>query len=159
MKRLILISILLLTSLAHASDVKDPDLAGSWYPASKQALTDALQKYLDDAHPEKIDGKIFAIISPHAGYRFSGPVAAYGYKLVENRDIKTVILIGFSHRRSFDGISIYDRGSFATPLGEIAVDTKLAQAIAAQARGSHFIPRRLPMRIRWRCRSRSSSSR
>ena len=131
---------LLLASLAYAGDVKEADLAGSWYPASKEELSRLLQGYLDKARPEKIDGNIFAIISPHAGYQFSAPVAAYGYKLVEGRNIKTVILLGFSHRRPFQGISIYDKGAFRTPLGEITVDTKLASQIAANSPNIRFYP-------------------
>lgn len=132
MKPLILIlSVLLLASPVCASDIKDADLAGSWYPASKEALTLQLQGYLDKAVPPKVDGTVYAVIAPHAGYQFSGPVAAYSYKAAALRPVKTVVLIGFSHRKSFDGISVYDRGSFRTPLGEIAVDAKLASEITA----------------------------
>ena len=140
MKRAILIIVLLLAVPAHASDVKDADLAGSWYPASKQELRALLQGYLDKASPQKVDGKLVAVIAPHAGYQFSGPVAAYSYKIAEGRPIKTVILIGFSHRLPFDGISIYDRGSFRTPLGEISVDTKLAAGIAAYSKRIFYYP-------------------
>jgi len=121
-------------------DIKEPDLAGSWYPASSQELSSLIEKYLSDASPEKIDGKVFAIISPHAGYRFSGPVAAYGYKAVENSGIKTVVLIGFSHHLPFDGISVYDKGVFRTPLGDVAVDTKLASELEAYDKRLFFYP-------------------
>ncbi|MCX5677860.1 MAG: AmmeMemoRadiSam system protein B [Candidatus Omnitrophica bacterium] len=124
----------------YASDVKEADLAGSWYPASKQELTKLLKVYLDSVNPERVEGRIFAIISPHAGYQFSAPVAAYGYKLAEGKGIKTVIIVGFSHRKAFDGISIYDRGSFRTPLGEVAVDAKLAASIEAQNKRIYFHP-------------------
>lgn len=130
----------LLFTSAHAADVKEADLAGSWYPGSKQELTKLLKGYLGSVNPEKVEGRIFAIISPHAGYQFSAPVAAYGYKLAESKDIKTVIIVGFSHRKAFDGIAIYDRGSFRTPLGEIAVDAKLAAYIEAQNKRIRFYP-------------------
>ncbi|MFH1710185.1 MAG: AmmeMemoRadiSam system protein B [bacterium] len=123
-----------------ASDVKTPDLAGSWYPESKAELTKLLRGYLDSVDPEKVEGRIFALISPHAGYRFSGPVAAYGYKLAESKDIKTVIIIGFSHRKIFDGIAIYDRGAFGTPLGDIAVDSELAASIRSRNSRIYFQP-------------------
>ena len=140
MKRLVLIALLFISSLACAADVKDADLAGSWYPSSKEGLANILQGYLDKAHPADVDGKLLAIISPHAGYRFSGPVAAYGYKLAQGRGIKTVVLIGFTHRLPFDGISVYDRGSFRTPLGDIPVDTKLAAELEAYNKRIFFYP-------------------
>ncbi len=140
MNKLILAAMLLIASAAFAADVKDADLAGSWYPASGPALERELQTYLNAANPAAVDGHIFAVIAPHAGYQFSAPVAAYSYKEVQGALIKTVVLIGFSHRTSFDGISIYDRGSFRTPLGEIAIDTRLAAAIAAQSKRIYFYP-------------------
>lgn len=137
---IIVIIMLLFASIALASDVKDADLAGTWYPSSRIELSAMLQGYLDAANPERVEGRPFAIIVPHAGYQFSGPVAAYGYKLAANPGIKTVILIGFSHRQPFDGISIYDRGAFRTPLGEIAVNTELARDIESRSGRISFRP-------------------
>jgi len=125
----LIILILLAVSQSHAAEVKEADLAGSWYPASKAQLEDQIKGYLDAANPQKIEGRILAIIVPHAGYVYSGPVAAYGYKAVEDRGIKTVIILGFSHRKYFDGVSVYGGNSWKTPLGQIAVDTAMAQKI------------------------------
>jgi len=140
MKKIIFLAMLLIAFAAFAADVKDADLAGSWYPASGPALEREIQAYLDEARPAAVDGHIFAIIAPHAGYQFSAPVAAYAYKEVQGTPIKTVVLIGFSHRKPFDGVSIYDRGAFRTPLGEIPVDTKLAASLAAQSGRISFRP-------------------
>jgi len=125
----ITILILLFASITFASDVKDADLAGTWYPRDKTELQGLIQSYLAAANPEDIEARPFAIICPHAGYQFSGPVAAYGFRAMRDKGIKTVILIGFSHRRPFDGISIYDKGAFATPLGEIKIEEELAAEI------------------------------
>ncbi|MFH1190181.1 MAG: AmmeMemoRadiSam system protein B [Candidatus Omnitrophota bacterium] len=135
-----LLALMITFSPIYASDVKPPDLAGSWYPASKEELTKLLRGYLDSAEPETIEGRIFALISPHAGYQFSGPVAAYGFKLASSDSVKTVIIIGFSHRKAFDGIAIYDRGAFGTPLGDVAVDSQLAASIEAQEKRIRFYP-------------------
>ena len=124
-----LIAVFAITTISYAAEVKESDLAGSWYPSSKTELEAQLKSYLDAANPPKVDGNILAIIVPHAGYAFSGPVAAYGYKAAEDRGIKTVIVLGFSHRKYFDGISIYGGTSWKTPLGEIAIDTEMAQKI------------------------------
>ena len=140
MKKLALILALLFASTAFADDVKDADLAGSWYPGDRTELKNMLEGYLNSANPGKVNGDIFAIISPHAGYQFSAPVAAYGFKLAQSRDIKTVIIIGFSHRKFFDGISVYDRGVWRTPLGDIAIDEKLAKSIISEDPRIRFEP-------------------
>ena len=129
-----------MANMAYGKNAKEADLAGTWYPASKGELEDLLQGYLDAAAPDKIGGRIFAIISPHAGYQFSGPVAAYGFKAVKSQKIKTVIVIGFSHRKFFNGISVYSAGSFRTPLGEIPVDGKLAGDIIKNNKRISFYP-------------------
>ncbi len=123
-----------------AQEVKEADLAGSWYPRSKEALYQMLKGYLDQASPEKIDGDIIALISPHAGYQFSAPIAAYGFKAAEGRHFKTVIVLGFSHRLRFGGISVYARGVFRTPLGDIAIDEALAQEIISTNSRIQFNP-------------------
>ena len=129
---LVLISVSLIGVISsHAAEIKEADLAGSWYPASKTQLEDQLKGYLDDANPEKIEGRILVVIVPHAGYLYSGPVAAYSYKAIQDRGIKTVIVLGFSHRQYLDGISVYGGDSWKTPLGEIAVDTAMTGKIIA----------------------------
>ena len=136
-----IIALLLLTAAyCCAAEVKEADLAGSWYPVSKAALEDQLKSYLSKADPEKIEGKIIALIVPHAGYPYSGPVAAYGFKALEGRGIKTVIVLGFSHRQYFDGIAIYDRGSWRTPLGDIQIDEKIAKEITTKNNRVKFNP-------------------
>lgn len=141
MKRIILIVILLASAIAvFAADVKEADLAGSWYPADRAELAALLEGYLDNADPEKIEGQIFAIISPHAGYQFSGTVAAYGFKAAKGLGIKTVIVLGFAHRKSFDGISVYAAGTLRTPIGEIRVDEELAARIISESPRIRFEP-------------------
>ena len=129
MKRIIAsILILLITSVTFAEqEIRKTDLAGSWYPSSSKKLTAMLEGYMKDAKLDDIPQGIIAIIAPHAGYIYSGPVAAYSFKAVSNLDIDTVIIIGFSHRRYFNAISVYDRGVFETPLGFLKIDEKLAK--------------------------------
>ncbi|MBN2453648.1 MAG: AmmeMemoRadiSam system protein B [Candidatus Omnitrophica bacterium] len=140
MKKTIIFIMLLIASVAFASDVKEADLAGTWYPGSREELLSLLRKSLDYAEPEKVEGPIFAIISPHAGFKYSAQVAAYGYKLAASRDIKTVIILGFTHQKTFDGISIYDKGAFSTPLGAIPVNTEVAASFRSASRRFIFNP-------------------
>ena len=121
----------LLTATAFA-EVKEADLAGSWYPASNEKLENQLDSYLENASPPKIDGQVLALISPHAGYLYSGPVAAYGFKAIAGQDIETVIVVGFSHKRGYyDGIAILDSDGFKTPLGVAEIDKDLTRELIA----------------------------
>lgn len=132
--------VIFISICSHAADVKEADLAGSWYPASKAQLENQLKSYLDSANPEKINGQILAVITPHAGYQYSGPVAAYSFNVLQDKGIKTIILIGFSHRQYFDGMAIYDKGSWRTPLGDIQIDEALAKDIESKNKRISFNP-------------------
>jgi AmmeMemoRadiSam system protein B/AmmeMemoRadiSam system protein A len=80
-----------------------------------------------------------ALIVPHAGYVYSGPVAAFAYKLVQGTDFETAVIIGPTHRYGFEGCSIYPEGGFETPLGVAEVDKSIAQALIT-ASGFSFDP-------------------
>ena len=112
---------------------RKPAFAGSFYPGDPEKLKSVIKEYLDKAEPEKIDGKILAIVSPHAGYIYSGPTAAYGYKLISGKPYETAVVIAPSHRESFDFCSIYDGNYYGTPLGKVEVDTDLAARIASKS--------------------------
>ena len=123
-----------------STQTKEADLAGSWYPADSKELSAMLDKYLDAASPPEIEGKAVAIISPHAGYVYSAPVAVWGYKLLSGRKINTVIVLGFSHRQHYDGVSIYKDGEFKTPLGSLSVDNEIASLILSKNNRFSFYP-------------------
>ncbi len=119
-------------------DIRKPAVAGSWYPGNTEALTEMLKGFIDSASVDKIDGRVIGLIMPHAGYIYSGPVAAYAAKLLmQNKDEykgNTVILIGFSHRPpAWEGVSVWAKGYWETPLGKIPVDEELAQKIISYA--------------------------
>jgi len=120
----------LLVSLALQSTAmtrRDPAVAGQFYPADPDALREMVTAHLDNVTglPD-IDGRIIALIVPHAGLVYSGQIAAYGYKLIEGREIDKVILCGPSHRHDFDGLSVYGHNiGWRTPLGNIICDDSL----------------------------------
>ncbi|MFH1848280.1 MAG: AmmeMemoRadiSam system protein B, partial [Candidatus Omnitrophota bacterium] len=136
----IAIFILCAASAVYAADVKEADLAGLWYPADTEELSGMLTSYIDQANPPEVGGDITALIVPHAGYRFSGPVAGYGFKAVAGGKYNTVVIVGFSHRKPYDGISVYGRGVFKTPLGQAGIDEELAGRIIAYHRDISFYP-------------------
>jgi AmmeMemoRadiSam system protein B len=109
---------------------RQPAVAGTFYPANPQQLHQMLDQYLNDA---EMGGKVpKAIIAPHAGYIYSGPVAASAYaRLKKAHDrITRVVVIGPSHRVAFSGLAVSHAQSFITPLGFIAVDQEAVAAIA-----------------------------
>ena len=141
MKRIVILIIALAVSTAvHAGVAKKADLAGKWYSSSESTLSSVLDSYLESAKPKPVGGKIRAIIVPHAGLMYSGPVAAYAYRAVQEEKYGTVIILGFCHRKSFDGISVYKEGYFETPLGPLAIDSSLASDIISRNKKIIFRP-------------------
>jgi AmmeMemoRadiSam system protein B len=110
-------------------------VAGSWYPASAAALAAAVDGYIaaadaaDDGPPRLAN--LAAIIAPHAGLMYSGPVAAHAYRQLRHRIVDVAVLVGPSHFFGFDGVSIHRTGGFDTPLGVAEIDDECASAIAA----------------------------
>ncbi|NTW32085.1 MAG: AmmeMemoRadiSam system protein B [Bacteroidetes bacterium] len=106
-----------------------PVVAGQFYPSGKEELTKTLKSFFDKAMP-KSSQNVFAVISPHAGYIYSGQVAASAFNQIDpDKEYETVFVIGASHRYSFDGASVYNKGNFITPLGTVDVDTVLANKL------------------------------
>jgi AmmeMemoRadiSam system protein B/AmmeMemoRadiSam system protein A len=102
---------------------RSPAVAGSFYPADKASLLKLLEEYFSKA-PKVLKQSPLAIIVPHAGYVFSGGVAAAGFKQIDrNAEFKHVFIIGSSHTMYFNGASVYSIGDFITPLGKVEVDT------------------------------------
>ncbi|UCB52758.1 MAG: AmmeMemoRadiSam system protein B, partial [Candidatus Zixiibacteriota bacterium] len=110
--------------------VRKPAVAGQFYPGDAVTLTRQLSDFFKKARKEPVPGKIVALISPHAGYMYSGQVAAHSFKLLDGLEFETVVVISPCHVAYFPGASIYNGGSYETPLGQIPVDTSLAGAIA-----------------------------
>lgn len=110
-------------------DIRMPVVAGAFYESNATALKNEINTFFSEVNPPEIIGKIYGIISPHAGYIYSGKTAAYGYKLLKGKNFKTVIVISPSHQEYFEGISIYDGAAYNTPLGTLEVDTEIRQKL------------------------------
>ncbi len=105
--------------------VREPAVAGMFYPQDRNVLTHEVDALLRRADLKKIDGELRGLISPHAGYIYSGYTAANGYKLLQGKNFETVVIIGPSHREYFRGISIFPGSAYRTPLGLLEVDDAL----------------------------------
>ena len=93
---------------------------GSWYPGRPPARGRGRRTTWRSRGRPCPPASSRALISPHAGLRYSGPVAAYGYALLRDRPPRTVVLVGPSHRVAFEGVGVFARGAFETPLGRAA---------------------------------------
>ncbi|MCK4403764.1 MAG: AmmeMemoRadiSam system protein B [candidate division Zixibacteria bacterium] len=110
--------------------IRKPTVANQFYPGDPVTLTRQITAFFKKAKKEPIPGKIIGLIAPHAGYMYSGQVAAYAFKLLEGFSFETVVVICPTHIALFRGASIYNGGAYETPLGVIAVDTSLAGKMA-----------------------------
>ena len=106
---------------------RHPVVAGSFYPGNPEKLKSMISQFLTDAKEERpqSSGNVYGIISPHAGYIYSGPVAGYGFSYLENLNIDTYIILAPSHRGRFKGASVIPEGIYSTPLGDMAIDSHI----------------------------------
>ena len=111
-------------------DLRRAAVAGTWYPADPDALAREVDGYLAAADEPPV-GDPLAIIAPHAGLLYSGPIAAHAYNMLRGRDFEVAILVGPSHYVGFEGVAVYERGAFETPFGKVPIAEDLASAIAA----------------------------
>lgn len=121
--------------------VRQPEVAGSFYPASPDELTKTVDGFLSKAQPPNTSEPPIALISPHAGYQYSGAVAAYSYALLKNRHYSRVVVIAPSHQEAFKFTSVYDGDAYATPLGTVPVDRAFVRKLAAEGGSIHLSSR------------------
>jgi len=106
-----------------------PAVAGSFYPGEPGALRAEVQRYLGQVEPKTLPGELVALIVPHAGYVYSGPVAAYAYRQLQGRRYDTVVVVGPSHHALFPGIALTGADEWATPLGSVDIDRTACEAL------------------------------
>ncbi len=129
---LVTIQFLLMLSACRegaSGSVRPAALAGSWYPGDAQDLARAVDGYLAQATLTSVPGKVVALVSPHAGYQYSGLAAAHGYKLINKGDYDVVVVMAPSHHSGFRGASILDVDDYSTPLGRIPLDRKICDKL------------------------------
>jgi Predicted dioxygenase len=112
--------------------------AGSFYPGNEGALSGMVANLLKNAENEALPD-IIGLVSPHAGYIYSGQVAACSYKQIEEKKYESVIIIAPSHSEYFDFNSVFDGQAYRTPLGIVKVDTERALRLAAEGTYKNYI--------------------
>ena len=109
--------------------VRRPAVSGSFYPSSQAELSRDMERYFSKAKSFERQ-EVKAIIVPHAGYVFSAPIAATSYKTL-HKSYKNVFVIGSSHHVNFNGVSIYDKGDYQTPLGRVKVNATIVEELSS----------------------------
>jgi len=106
-------------------------VAGTWYPGTAGSLANAVDRLLAGADENAADvpGDLVALIAPHAGLTYSGPVAAHAYRLLRRRVFDVAVLVGPSHFVGFEGVAVYCSGAFETPMGLVPIEENAAAAL------------------------------
>jgi MEMO1 family protein len=112
--------------------VRPSAVAGSFYPADPKELAALVDGYLARAAQPPLDA--VALVAPHAGYQYSGQVAAYAFASLKGRKVDRVVLIAPSHYEAFGFSSVYDGSAYTTPLGQVPVDRAFAAKLASGSR-------------------------
>jgi MEMO1 family protein len=134
--------------------IREPAVSGTFYPSNPRVLREDIKQYFSLAPTGPAPGRVKGLISPHAGYMYSGQVAAYGYKVLTAGTYDTVIVVAPSHKAYFKGVAVQDKGGYRTPLGLVPIDEKVAGAIleagdlvhsdAVVHKGEHSVEVQLP---------------
>lgn len=113
--------------------IRESVIAGSWYPGRPDILTEDVEGYLARAQVVDLAGELIGLIVPHAGYVYSGGVAAYAYRMLQDRPLTRVVILAPSHRAHFPGSSLYHFGGYRTPLGVVPLDEEIVEAFRSRA--------------------------
>jgi hypothetical protein len=116
----------------HKNDIRPPAVANMFYPGNPKILEAEVEDLLAHSQHPAVTGEIKALVCPHAGYLYSGGVAAVGYNLLRSRDYSVVAIISPSHREAFPGVSVFTGKGYETPLGLVPVANELAEALIGQ---------------------------
>ena len=120
------------TATLDARDVHRNEGAGSWYPADPGQLQATVDTYVQQAEVEPIPGRLLAVIVPHAGYVYSGAVAGYSFRAMQEAGCSdhVIVVIGDTHTGNGSAdVAVWAKGAFETPLGSIWVDETVGQAL------------------------------
>jgi MEMO1 family protein len=105
-----------------ALDVRPSPLAGRWYDADPNVLASSVDEYLDSAELPELDGEVIAVIAPHAGHLYSGPVAGYAFAAIRGRSPDLVAVVGPMHHPYVEPLITTAYHAYSTPLGDVPVD-------------------------------------
>jgi AmmeMemoRadiSam system protein B len=115
-----------------AAEIRHSSIAGTWYPGTERALRSTLQSYFELVKQPPVPGKLMALLSPHAGYAYSGQTAAHAYQQLKGLDIDTIVILGPSHRAWVGDYAVSTEDAYETPLGRVPLDQALVAKLGRQ---------------------------
>lgn len=110
-------------------DIRPSSIAGRWYPGNPDRLADSVDQYIHDAQMPKIEGEVIAILTPHAGHMYSGPVAGYAFAALRGIQADLIAVISPMHHPYPEALLTTDHDAYQTPLGSIPVDKEALQSV------------------------------
>lgn len=133
--------LLCIAPMAYAdTNIKRSNVSGQFYTSDPKKLSGEIDYFLQQADVSPSGKHVRIVIAPHAGYLYSGAVAAYGFKAAGHDPYRTVVILAPSHYYGFDGIAIWPQGGFQTPLGIVDVDQEIAQKLIQEDAKFLFLP-------------------
>ena len=122
--------------MATIAPVRPSPIAGAWYEGNPQALARDVDLYLAQAELPELPGEVIAVIAPHAGHIYSGPVAGYAFASVRGQTPDLVAVISPMHQPYYEPLLTTAHGAYETPLGPVPVDMEALAALDARLKGS-----------------------
>lgn len=119
----------------ESAAIRPAHVAGMFYPGDRKILLRLLDELFQEATGPEISGEVVGLISPHAGYRYSGLTAAHGFSTLKMNRYDSVVILSPSHHEYFKGISIFPGNGYDTPLGTFPLDADLRNAIVKSGKG------------------------
>ena len=111
--------------MTTVSNVRPSPIAGTWYDGDPGALTRSVDRCLDQAELPELPGEVVAVIAPHAGHKYSGPVAGYAFAAVRGLAFDLVAVVSPMHHPYYESLLTTAHDAYATPLGDVPVDKEL----------------------------------
>jgi AmmeMemoRadiSam system protein B len=113
-------------------DLRPSPIAGQWYPANPDRLAESVDEYINAADLPEIEGEVVGVMTPHAGHRYSGPVAGYAFAAMRGLQPDLAVVISPMHHYSSDPLLTSAHDAYETPLGTMLIDREAAQALETQ---------------------------
>jgi AmmeMemoRadiSam system protein B len=110
------------------ADVRSSPIAGTWYPGTAAALEATVDDFLANVPPQELPGQLLGLVAPHAGYPYSGQVAAYAYRLIQGQSRDRVVVISPCHSL-YAGRFLVSARHYATPLGVVPIDQEIIEQL------------------------------
>lgn len=124
-------------SATDSRNIRRSVIAGTWYPGDAQELRGVLDGFLNQVPPQLLEGRLVGLISPHAGYIYSGQVAAFAYGQLRGKAFPKVVVVSPVHRMYTGEFATTDKAYYETPLGLVPIDKECVAAVERQVRLNH----------------------